>query len=138
MEGVSSATGPGVVSRRDVPPAAVDFHDSPVVEELARNERVVAAAAQAAKRAGDELGTRDPGEMLTTAMWRFASSASNKVPWTPEGGATGPAGSEGSEGAGGDGGARTRRADAALEMFWGGGGGRRGEFSERFIARRFF
>jgi hypothetical protein len=137
-EGVSSATGPGVVSRRDVPPAAVDFHVSPVVEELARNERVVAAAAQAAKRAGDELGTRDPGEMLTTAMWRFASSASNKVPWTPEGGATGPAGSEGSEGSGGDGGARTRRADAALEMFWGEVEDVVESFQRRFIARRFF
>ena len=119
-EGVSSATGPGVVSRRDVPPAAVDFHVSPVVEELARNERVVAAAAQAAKRAGDELGTRDPGEMLTTAMWRFASSASNKVPWTPEGGA------------------RTRRADAALEMFWGEVEDVVESFQRRFIARRFF
>ncbi len=137
-EGVSSATGPGVVSRRDVPPAAVDFHVSPVVEELARNERVVAAAAEAAKRAGDELGTRDPGEMLTTAMWRFASSATNKVPWTPEGGATGPAGSEGSEGSGGGDGARTRRADAALEMFWGEVEDVVESFQRRFIARRFF
>ena len=138
-EGVSSATGPGVVSRRDVPPAAVDFHVSPVVEELARNERVVAAAAEAAKRAGDELGTRDPGEMLTTAMWRFASSATNKVPWTPEGGgATGPAGSEGSEGSGGGNGARTRRADAALEMFWGEVEDVVESFQRRFIARRFF
>ena len=119
-EGVSSATGPGVVSRRDVPPAAVDFHVSPVVEELARNERVVAAAAEAAKRAGDELGTRDPGEMLTTAMWRFASSATNKVPWTPEGGATGPAGSEGSEGSGGG----TARGRDARTRRWRCSGGR--------------
>jgi hypothetical protein len=76
--------------------------------------------------------------MLTTAMWRFASSASNKVPWTPEGGATGPAGSEGSEGSGGDGGARTRRADAALEMFWGEVEDVVESFQRRFIARRFF
>ena len=120
----------GVMTKRDVPPAAIDFHVSPIVEELARRDDVRAAAAEAARRAPGL--DPDPETMLRAAMWTHSSSVTDKTPLRDAlgmgtGTGTGKRTSPG-----------TSREEAALSSFWDAVGDAAESFQRRFIARRFF
>jgi hypothetical protein len=122
----------GAMTKRDVPPAAIDFHVSPIVEELARRDDVRAAAAEAARRAPGL--DPDPETMLRSAMWTHSSSVTDKTPFrdalgTGTGAGTGT-GKRTSPG--------TSREEAALSSFWDAVGDAAESFQRRFIARRFF
>ena len=62
------------LQRADVPPSAVDFHVSSIIDWLLQH----AQAGPAAARAGEALGM-DRADALKKAMWRFSSSTSTKT-----------------------------------------------------------
>ena len=118
----------GAMTKRDVPPAAIDFHVSPIVEELARRDDVRAAAAEAARRAPGL--DPDPETMLRSAMWTHSSSVTDKTPLRDALGMGTRTGKRTSPG--------TSREEAALSSFWDAVGDAAESFQRRFIARRFF
>jgi len=135
-----------------VPSAAVDFHVSPIVEELMQQPRVRAAAAAAAVDAPELLedNANDLSELVRAAMWRHCSSVTNKTPLQPPpgrrrtrsimscqlseaqsaGGGTGLVGLEGT--------VEAPRRERALAVLWASIEDAAESFQRRFIARRFF
>ena len=65
-----------VIAKRDVPLSAIDFHVSPIVEELMKNDKVRTALDRAVERA-PELG-EDLGDALRSCIWRHCSSVTDK------------------------------------------------------------
>lgn len=135
----------GALTRRDVVLAAVDFHVSPVVEELMQQPRV-REAMDAAVRLAPELVAEhghDLSGVLRSAIWRHSSSVTNKMPLAPPCWVPGPfvkcqmstgAGVEARLGGIGE----ESRKDRAMATLWEGVEDAVVSFQRRFIARRFF
>jgi hypothetical protein len=83
--GCASDVDVGVLTKRDVPPAAIDFHVSPIVEELMQQPRVREAVEAAAARAPELLedNGHDLSGLVRSAMWTHCSSVTNKTPMRP-------------------------------------------------------
>ncbi|CAK0782015.1 hypothetical protein CVIRNUC_005529 [Coccomyxa viridis] len=63
----------GRLKPEDVPPAAVDFHISSILEGLLSDANILAAARVAAAKAGSE-----PAAALKSAMWHFSGSCNHR------------------------------------------------------------
>jgi len=58
----------------DIPPAAVDFHISSIIEGLLVNPNILSAATAAAAKLGG-----DPAGALKSAMWNFSGSCNHRA-----------------------------------------------------------
>ena len=63
----------GRLKPEDVPPAAVDFHISSILEGLLSDANILAAARVAAAKVGSE-----PAGALKSAMWHFSGSCNHR------------------------------------------------------------
>lgn len=63
----------GRLKPEDIPPAAVDFHISSIIEGLLADRTVQSAASAAAAQIGG-----DPAGALKSAMWQFSGSSNHR------------------------------------------------------------
>ena len=72
----------GALTRKDVPPAAIDFHVSDVVEDACRSPRASVALTEALDHGLDRALGEDLPALVRSVIWSRCSSVTDKSAWS--------------------------------------------------------